>query len=550
MASDKPQTPPKERRKSNTAAISDAEAKALELHTQSAKERYGRGSQIKTRTIRDRKLRATLKGLESKYKDATLQAKNAEVLQDGAAGLLEPEHELERTYKVRQDEIRQDVAIETAKKGFELKLGELGPYDSCDYSRNGRHLLIASRKGHVFNIDWRDGKLGCELNLNETVRDAVWLHNEQSFAVAQKKHVYIYAKDGVEIHALKKHQEATHLQFLPYHFLLASVSTAGVLRYTDTSTGQMIAETSTRLGPPTSFCQNPYNAILNVGHQKGVVTMWSPNTSTPLVKLLTNQGPVRSIAVDRSGKYMVATGQDRRMSVWDIRAMKELHQHHLRQPGSTLSISDKGLTAVGWGTQVSIFSNDLFTRNTSDINPVPAPYMAWGGEGNTISRVRFCPFEDVLGIAHTHGFSSVLVPGSGEPNPDALEPGTNPYETAKQRQETEVQALLTKLQPDMISIDPNFIGNLDLASEEQRTKEKDLDKKPEDKISKLKKKGRGRNSALRRYLRKSGQRNVIDEEKVRARETLRAMDKREVLRVQKLKKEYGPALERFARKGA
>jgi U3 small nucleolar RNA-associated protein 7 len=51
-------------------------------------------------------------------------------------------------------------------------------------------------------------------------------------------------------------------------------------------------------------------------------------------------------------------------------------------------------------------------------------------------------------------------------------------------------------------------------------------------------------------LRKRGQRNVIDEEKVRAREALRAMDKREVEKVQRLKEEYGPALARFARKGA
>lgn len=132
-----------------------------------------------------------------------------------------------------------------------------------------------------------------------------------SFAVAQKKAVYIYARDGVEIHHLKKHQEPTHLEFLPYHFLLASVSTAGILRYTDTSTGQMVAELPTKLGPPTSFCQNPHNAILHIGHQKGTVTLWSPNASEPLVKLLPNKGPVRALAVDRSGHYMVSTSQDR-----------------------------------------------------------------------------------------------------------------------------------------------------------------------------------------------------------------------------------------------
>ncbi|KAF2263437.1 BING4CT-domain-containing protein [Lojkania enalia] len=548
MASNTANKPQKDRRKSNNA-ISDTEAQALVQHAQSAKKTYGRGAPVRTKSVKDRKLRANLKSLEAKYKNATLQAKNAEILLDNTAGLLEPENALEKTYKVRQDEIRRDVGIETAKKGFELRLNELGPYDVCEYTRNGRDLLIGGRKGHVAVIDWRDGKLGCELQLGETVRDAKWLHNNQSFAVAQKKCVYIYARDGVEIHQLKKHPEATHLEFLPYHFLLASVSTAGMLRYTDTSTGQMIAEQPTRLGPPTALCQNPHNAVLHIGHQRGIVTLWSPNTSTPLVKVLTNQGPIRALSVDRAGRYMVSTGQDRRMAIWDIRMFKELHQHHLRQPGSTISISDRNLTAVGWGTQVSIFNSDIFTCSPDDVVKVPPPYMAWGGEGQTISRVRFCPFEDALGISHNQGFSSIIVPGSGEPNPDALEPGTNPFETSKQRRETEIHAILEKLQPDMISLDPNFIGNLDVASEEQRKREKDLDAKPEDKIANLKKKGRGRNSALRRHLRKSGQKNVIDEEKVRVREAMRSMDKREIERVSKLKKDYGPALERFARKG-
>lgn len=100
---------------------------------------------------------------------------------------MEAEGELERTYKIRQDELRKDVAVETAKKGFELKLQGLGPY-TADYTRNGRGLLLAGRKGHVATMDWRGGELGCELHLNETVRVARWLHNDQFFAVGQKKH--------------------------------------------------------------------------------------------------------------------------------------------------------------------------------------------------------------------------------------------------------------------------------------------------------------------------------------------------------------------------
>jgi U3 small nucleolar RNA-associated protein 7 len=137
--------------------------------------------------------------------------------------LLEAEGEMERTWRVRQDEIVSHAAVETAKKRFDLTLdAALGPY-VCEYTRNGRELLLAGRKGHVATMDWREGKLGCELQLGETVRDARWLHNNQYFALAQKKYVYVYDRDGVELHCLKEHREVTHMEFLPYHFLLATV---------------------------------------------------------------------------------------------------------------------------------------------------------------------------------------------------------------------------------------------------------------------------------------------------------------------------------------
>ena len=195
----------------------EAKRRALEAH-----KTYGRGRKVFTKGIKDKKLRSNLKSLENKYKDATLKAKDAEILLENESGFLEAEGELERTYKVQQDDLRNDIAVETAKKGFDLKLQGLGPY-TADYTRNGRGLLLAGRKGHVSTMDWRGGKLGCELQLQETVRDAKWLHNDQYFAVAQKKYVYIYDVDGVEIHSLQQHIEVTNMQFLPYHFLLATV---------------------------------------------------------------------------------------------------------------------------------------------------------------------------------------------------------------------------------------------------------------------------------------------------------------------------------------
>ncbi|ATZ53350.1 Bcutp7 [Botrytis cinerea B05.10] len=527
-------------------ATTESESQSQLRRRKEANKAYGRGGKIPIHSIKDKKLRGNLKKLEARNKTAILRAKDAEILLENEDGFLEPENELERTYKVRQDEIKQSVPLETAKKGFELKLDQLGPY-VCDYTRNGKDLLLAGRKGHVATMDWREGKLGCELQLGETVRDAKWLHNNQLFAVAQKKYVYIYDGAGVELHCLKKHIEVTNMEFLPYHYLLATVGNAGHLKYQDISTGQMVMEMPTKLGSPTSLTQNPRNAILHMGHQNGTVTLWSPNSTTPLVKLLAHRGPVRSLAVDREGRYMVSTGQDMKMSVWDVRMFKEVNSYFTRQPASSVAISDRGLTAVGWGTQVSIWRG-LFSKSSLEQEKIQSPYMAWGGEGNRIERVRWCPFEDVLGTSHDSGFSSILVPGAGEANFDALE--VNPFETTKQRQEAEVKSLLNKLQPEMISLDPNYIGNLDLRSDEQRKAEKDLDKKPEDPMAKIKNRGRGKNSSLRKYLRKKSSRGIIDDQRDRIEELRKSQMQREKNRLKSTEEELGPALGRFAKKSA
>jgi U3 small nucleolar RNA-associated protein 7 len=93
-----------------------------------------------------------------------------------------------------------------------------------------------------------------------------------------------------------------------------------------------------------------------------------------------------------------------------------------------------------------------------------------------LTSLRFCPFQDILTIGHSAGLSSVLVPGSGEPNFDSAE--ADPFETKKARREREVKGLLEKvraflnsqcnfylpfviqIQPDMISLDPEFVGSL------------------------------------------------------------------------------------------
>ena len=45
--------------------------------------------------------------------------------------------------------------------------------------------------------------------------------------------------------------------------------------------------------------------------------MWTPNMSEPVVKMLCHSGPVRALAFDVEGRYMVTTGLDSRMKVGD-----------------------------------------------------------------------------------------------------------------------------------------------------------------------------------------------------------------------------------------
>lgn len=84
--------------------------------------------------------------------------------------------------------------------------------------------------------------------------------------------------------------------------------------------------------------------------------------------------------------------------------------------------------------------------------------MTYKPKGN-INNCRFVPFEDLMGLGTSYGFSSISIPGSGVPYYDTFE--SNPFETKKQKRESLVHKLLDKLSPETITVDPNVLGNID-----------------------------------------------------------------------------------------
>ena len=102
------------------------------------------------------------------------------------------------------------------------------------------------------------------------------------------------------------------------------------------------------------MAQNKHNAIINLGHSNGVVTLWAPSMSNALVKMLCHKGPINSIAIDRSGTYMATSGLDSQLKIWDLRYYRPLHEYYTSSPASSLSISDSGILAVGYGPHVTV----------------------------------------------------------------------------------------------------------------------------------------------------------------------------------------------------
>mmetsp|Transcript_37552 Transcript_37552/g.56161 ORF Transcript_37552/g.56161 Transcript_37552/m.56161 type:complete len:630 (-) Transcript_37552:306-2195(-) len=471
----------------------------------------------------DKKLQWKMERMETKRLEAAVAATDAEViLHTEMEGFVEADNDMEHTSRLTQLTLkRQHLDEQTARNIFDLSLTQYAPY-GMRYDRSGRRSIIFGQNrsaGHVAIMDQHTFGLKTEFHLEERIKDGTFLHNNTMFALAQKKNVYIYDDDGTEIHRMTDHTDVNRLEFLPYHWLLATVGQAGWLKYHDTSTGDLISMHRSKLGPCSVMTQNPSNAIVHLGHTNGTVTLWSPASNEPLVKMLCHGGaPIRSLAIDRSGTYMVTGGADSYVRIWDLRMYRQTHSYSV--VGGVpcgLDISQRGVLGIGHGSHATFWGPNAIKVKAKE------PYMRHEMPGcGPVETLRFRPFEDVCGIGHQKGVSSIVIPGSGEANLDTTEYNINPYQDTRQRREGEVRALLDKLSPDMIALDPGTVGTVessdpylrreriqDLEEEANRRKENEPKKKEKNKM-------RGRSKIQKKIGRK--QKNVIDEQILKLRE--------------------------------
>ena len=367
----------------------------------------------------------------------------AKYIPKALGGDIEVESEMDRTFSMSQKKMESQVDFGTKKKLFDFKLPG-GPF-TLNPSKNGRHILMTGNGGQASVIDRHSMVSTCDFTVGEPIVTSTFLHDHSLFACAQRKYVYIYSsRSGEEVHCLRDHTAITHMDYLPFHYLLVSCGEQGNLRYMDTSTGSLVAKHNTKQGACQALKHNTQTGIVTLGHTSGTVTLWTPNSSEAAVKMLCHYGPVSAVAP--RGEYgLVTSGQDLKVKVWDLRK-PDTEVTRLSCQGSapsSISISDTGKMAVGMGSRVMVWGDDVFKTSTK--NPL---YLSHSLPGDRVNTLRFCPFEDLLLMGSESGVCSLLVPGSGSADVDSF--AANPFQTLKQRREAEVRGILEKLKPDMI----------------------------------------------------------------------------------------------------
>ena len=119
-------------------------------------QKFVKGPSVNPRKIADRKTKAHVRYAETLADQAATDAALHEKwLLAAAPGAVEAEGPMERTWRFQQADIAAAVDVNAARKAFDLSLKDFGPY-RCDFTRNGRDVVLGGRRGHVAIVRWSD----------------------------------------------------------------------------------------------------------------------------------------------------------------------------------------------------------------------------------------------------------------------------------------------------------------------------------------------------------------------------------------------------------
>ncbi len=105
--------------------------------------KFARGNvEIDTR-VKNSALKRKLEHTKSRIAEAVVSTASTEVLLPSVAGGIELEDNRMKVFKLKQQEIVQNVDLNTAKNAFDFQLTNFGPY-YVNFSRNGRYDLQLS----------------------------------------------------------------------------------------------------------------------------------------------------------------------------------------------------------------------------------------------------------------------------------------------------------------------------------------------------------------------------------------------------------------------
>ena len=83
-----------------------------------------------------------------------------------------------------------------------------------------------------------------------------------------------------------------------------------------------MAQHKTKMGLCDVLRHNPYNGVSLLGHANGTVTMWAPNTGTPLVKML-----VHRVRPNMLHPYKLSLSEEIGVEAWGGKiSSKQSHQ--------------------------------------------------------------------------------------------------------------------------------------------------------------------------------------------------------------------------------